>query len=150
MKKSTYAQKPVKTVSGKVSFVSEQRSGKNKETGKSWELINVELVNDGEKGADYTQLVFSGDHGRAILEGLRYDAEKNAWVQGRPPIEVGQIVSARGPWELKKWKNADGSSTVKPSVAVLNYSSIKLTVLPPLPWQVKASDTATAPKGKKV
>ena len=140
--------KPIRetaTVTGNVSYISPERMYQTK-AGKTGRFINVDVAVDGKAGTEYVQLTFSGQRGIGAYKGFRFDTEKGAWIQERPELETGQLVSAVGPMEIREWTAKDKSKVSKRSISILNFSQIKATTLPPAPWETKPK----AKKAKKV
>ena len=142
--KKTYTPKPIKTVTGIVSFVSEVREY-TREDGTKATLINVDL----KHGGAYSQLVFTGIIGEAWVKGFDLDSAGN-WTNKRPALEgqKNQMVTASGAFEIKCWKNKDGSKTSKPSYNIFSFDDVSLKSLPPLPWESLNNPKAPAPKAK--
>jgi hypothetical protein len=145
MAKVQRMQKTTQSVTGNISYISPTRQGK-----KGGEFVNIDIAVDGDEGTRYVQLTFSGKRGIGAYKGFRFDTETREWVKERSELTVGQLVTATGPSEIRTWKAKNGSKVSKQSISILNFNQIKVTVLPPAPWETKAKVKSKAKTQKKV
>ena len=107
----------------------------SKTTGKSGLDIEVCELSSGK----FWQLTVFGEVSMAEVDGFTLGTDENgmvAWTQNYPPLEVGDMISATGPYTLRKFTRRDGKPGEKDAIRIFNYrQQVRIVSLPDRPRQ---------------
>jgi hypothetical protein len=141
---TTAPAKEVKTIEGRISRIHLFEYDRADSTVAQGCDVSVAVPNGTE--TDFWKLTLLGNDALGLIDGKDYDPKAGAYVQRRPPLAVGQQITATGQYTLEPWKSEKHGLVHVPTLKILNKHQVSAIVVPPRPKITLGNTTVKRPK----